>query len=42
MRDCDLFVHFRKISQGTKLVHVGNNAILEVGEIGTCKVPINK
>ena len=42
MRDCDLFVHFCNIFKGTKLVNVGNNAILEVGEIGTCKVSINK
>ena len=42
MRDSDLFVHFREISQGTKFVYVGNNAIFEVGGIGTCEVPISK
>ena len=42
LRDCDLFVHFHKISQGTKFVYQGNNVILEVREIGTCKVLINK
>jgi Zinc knuckle len=37
-KDCDLFVDFRRIPQGSKLLYVGNNSRVPVKGIDTCKL----
>jgi hypothetical protein len=37
-KDRDLCVNFRRISQGSKWLYVGNNSRLPVKGIGTCKL----
>ena len=37
-KDRSAFVEFRRISQGTKLIYVGNNFKAEVKGINTCKL----
>ena len=40
LKDCELFMHFRKIPPNTKCVYVENNAQLEVQGIGICEILI--
>ena len=39
--ECGAYVEYRRISQGTKWIYVGNNLRVEAKGIGTCKLQLH-